>query len=124
MTAVTTIRSIDTIKKYAVFHLAQSAANSASPCLSRDLNDRNPAFATAAAAAHANDAAMAWPWLLLELCCDTSPAQTSCARLLRNAKKQTLPMVVTAEATYAHQMSVTRISKLKRATIHRTCARS
>jgi hypothetical protein len=87
-----TILSINTNKKYAGCHFAQMAATNANPCLARDLNTRNAAFATTAVAPHANDAVIAWLALL-------SLAQWACIALLRIAKIHTPPVVAMAEAT-------------------------
>ena len=98
MTANKTILSTDTNKNHAGCHCAQIAAASASPCLARDLNARTAALAATAAAAHANDAVIAWRWLVLKLGCESSLAQAACSILLRNATMHVLAVVVIAEA--------------------------
>ena len=70
----------------------------------RDLKMRNAAFATTAVAAQANGVVIVWLSLLFKLFGVSSFVQKAGDKLLTNAKMQTPPVVVMAEAAYAHQL--------------------
>ena len=69
----------------------------------RDFKMRNAAFATTAVVAQASDVVIVWLWSLLKLFGVSSFVQNAGDKLLTKAKIQTPPVVVMAEAAYAHQ---------------------